>query len=180
MPGRLAAAIARSEQLRPVLTALLAEGLGRREISRRLAADHGIVTRTGRPLHPVSVAQHLRRLGLQTAYEAGELTTTSPAYLEAKRQGMARAAAAGRNPGLSPGTAAARQRRSDAAAAWREGLRPALQDLVASGYSQPAMVELLTAAGVVNAEGRVINRTMIARCCRALGIRTPRSGPRRR
>lgn len=177
-PGRLAAAIARSEALRPVLTPLIAEGLGCRAIAARLT-EAGHRLRSGGPLTAAAVREHLRHLQLSTAHQAGH---GDPEVIRAaQRAGYARAAAAGHPPGgLHPAVVAARQRRSEAAAAWREALRPTLQALAASGCSQPLMLERLAAAGITTVNGRPINRSMLSRVCSALGIVTPRSGPRRK
>lgn len=174
---RLAAAIARSEALREPLEALVADGYGTREIARRLATEYG-VTRNGRPLNPCDVRIHLQRLGLQTAYQAG--IAPPGAQQAAQRAGIDRAIAEGRNPGLSPAVVTARQRRSERVAAWREAIRPTLEALAAAGCNQPQMLARLNAAGVTTADDRPLHRCYLGPVCAALGIRTPRSGARRR
>ena len=54
----------RSEKLRPVLAALQAQGASLRAMAEALAAA-GTVTRTGQPLSPSGVKNHLQRLGLR-------------------------------------------------------------------------------------------------------------------
>lgn len=176
-PGRTAAAIARSEALRPVLTELVAEGLGCRAIAHRLT-EAGYRLGPGGPVTACSVRWHLRRLQLQTAHQAG---TGDPEVVRAAQQaGYVRAAAGGHPIGRHPATDAARQRRSEAAAAWRAAIAPTLQALAAAGCSRPEMVRRLAAAGVTTADGRPINQTMVSRACAEVGIVTPRSGPRRK
>lgn len=155
----------------------MAEGLGCRAIAHRLT-EAGYRLGPGGPVTASAVRDHLRRLQLQTAHQAG--TGDPDVVRAAQRAGYARAAAAGHPIGRHPAVDAARQRRSEAAAAWREALAPTLRELAALGCSQPEMARRLREAGVMNAEGRPIHQTLLSRTCAALGIQTLRSGPRRK
>jgi hypothetical protein len=59
-------ATAESERLRPVLAPMAAKGESLRAMAAALAGL-GITTRTGQPLSPSGVKNHLKRLGLIAA-----------------------------------------------------------------------------------------------------------------
>jgi DNA invertase Pin-like site-specific DNA recombinase len=61
-----ARADANAERLRPLLTALRAQGASLRTMAEALAGA-GVTTRNGRPLSPSGVKGHLQRLGLHPA-----------------------------------------------------------------------------------------------------------------
>ena len=61
-----AAAVSRSEALRPILQALQAQGASLRAMAQALAAA-GTTTAAGLPLSPSQVRRHLERLGLAAA-----------------------------------------------------------------------------------------------------------------
>lgn len=169
-PARTAASVARLEALRPLLEALLADGAGCRTIGRRLA-DHGVLGATGRPMSGPSVRWVLRMLGLQTAFMRGDAAVGGDAFRRLQRAGIERS---GRNSGLSPGTAAARARRSAAVADWAESLRPDLEAMHAAGWPLNTVVAALAAAGVRSAGGKPLTRSVITRAMHRLGIRTIR------
>jgi hypothetical protein len=58
-----AAAAGRSEALRPILAAMVAQGASLRALAGALAAA-GTRTAAGQPLSPTQVRRHLERLGL--------------------------------------------------------------------------------------------------------------------
>lgn len=60
-----AAALEQSEQLRPLLAPMEAQGASLREMSAALAAE-GTTTKKGNPLSADQIKRHLRRLGLRT------------------------------------------------------------------------------------------------------------------